>query len=152
MMFYGSKYRSFISLFCTAVLVWNIFGWTALKIVQEHFHEEHSYCTMSYCTCLVEDGEKICTCHHHEMNAMKHSEKMTKKSDDHSLNNRNFCHYEVPHSASKEALVVASFSEIKASMLKGFKYPSDHTLQKSIFLKEAPQVGFSPALLRPPQV
>lgn len=146
------KYRSFISLLCVVVLIWNIFGWTTLKVVQEHFHEERSYCTMSFCTCLVEDGAKICTCHHHEMHAKKHSENMAKGGDDHLKDDYSFCHYEIPHSSSNEALAVATFSEIKASMVNGFKYPSDHMLQKLGVLKEIPQMGFSPALLRPPQV
>ena len=152
-MFIKSTYRSYISIFCTVVLVWNIFGWTGVKLISEHLHEDHSYCNINYCTCVVEDGNKICTCHHHDLQEAKKLHKEIEKKTGISKVSHSHCAYEVPHSIPKEALTTASFTEIKAFFSLESLQPDSYQIPK-VFSSTTDNLltGFCASLLRPPQV
>lgn len=84
----------FISIATIVIMLWNVIGWMGLKEVLEHTHSdsENSFCTMNYCTCLVEHEGSICTCHHKDENG---TEALT--FDQIQSHDSKHCFYDTPH-------------------------------------------------------
>lgn len=59
------KYTAFITL---VVMLWNVGGWLATGLVMNHAHHESDthICEISFCYCATDEGETVCTCHHHD--------------------------------------------------------------------------------------
>lgn len=134
-------------------MLWNIFGWTALEMAKEHLHHENSYCTIGYCTCVVEDGVSVCTCHHHDLRAKNADHVNDGLNISDTENTISVCYFEKPHQKPKDTLTIASFTEIKA-----FFY---HKVSEPGFIKLPPQTSYMYVfpgnshvddLFRPPQV
>lgn len=70
-------------------------GWTGLKEVLEHAHSEteNSYCTMTYCSCLVGKEVSVCTCHHKKE---KHETAFFNIEETQNITSKT-CFYDVPH-------------------------------------------------------
>lgn len=85
-------YIKLVSAFTIVVMLWNVLGWMGLNEVLEHTHSdtENSYCTMNYCTCLVEHEDSVCTCHHHNDDERNEDEFLYTVSK--------YCFYDSPHS------------------------------------------------------
>lgn len=62
-------YRKYTALITLVVMLWNVGGWLAAGLVMNHAHHESdaSICQISFCYCATDEGETVCTCHHHNM-------------------------------------------------------------------------------------
>jgi len=59
------------------VMFWNTAGWTLLdwSIFHSSDHNSGHFCEVVWCSCQIEKGEKICTCHHEDVHQNGHQEK-----------------------------------------------------------------------------
>jgi hypothetical protein len=130
------------------VLLWNIVGWLGFGFILNHAHTHDSgtYCEITFCSCEVEEGQTICTCHHN-----------TPATDnDHGADEAHgqFCNYDLPHNNNTDTTQALIFSsKVNAANTQAFVYiyPSE---QEVTFLltTEHELKGAYQDLLRPPRV
>jgi hypothetical protein len=141
-----NSYYRFINVAVIAVLLWNIVGWLGFGLVLNHAHKHHekAHCEIALCTCEVEEGEKICTCHHNEL---QHN---TEHKDDH---HGSFCYYSNPHSSSGNSLQilipVTNFNAAEFDETIRWSPPAIDLVEPADDYK-LPS-GMVPDLLRPPR-
>lgn len=145
------KYRTWVSLLTTLVMLWNVAGWlgTGLVVSLSHTHGETSYCDVSFCFCEVEDGETVCSCHHdHKHDSDKHGD--LHQHDEHNSGTCYFTDSQIPNTTASQLFTL---SELTAY------YPVDTLTGNPIFddtrysFQNFPLLdGSLNSLLRPPQV
>ncbi len=151
-----STYQTLTSLLLAGIMLWNVIGWVAVGLVHinEQAHAEEAHCEVSFCFCKIEDGEKICSCHHPELHR-KASEQTpfdaAKHITDTPKEAHNYCYYSKPHDipSQPDALIVwAEYTTLFPAITSSFffvavdVYPS----KTNTSILE----GFQPDLLRPP--
>lgn len=130
------------------VLLWNIAGWLGFGLVLNHSHEQNqgAHCEVNFCFCEVEEGQSICTCHHHGMNENGHH-----SADSDQQNS--FCYFSKPHTSSQ----TASQALVNISIIHALYLPKadiiillgmqEYKPEQTIFTP----AGIVPDLLRPPR-
>lgn len=140
------------------LMSWNIIGWFGMGLLDIHTQSQSkgTHCEVTFCFCKVEDGNKICTCHHPEL----HAKQETAHSDDHHnqtvddpKTEKSYCYYSASHEvpANKDTLIIwAKFNTIFTPASVRFSIPerSAQILLDTEYLTS----GFTQELLRPPMI
>lgn len=141
-------YRKVTALITLVVMLWNVGGWLATGLVMNHAHHgsDDSICEVSFCYCETDEGETVCTCHHHDMD--RDSEH---KSGDHE--NSGTCYFTNSHTPNTTASQLVFTNNLTAYY---FPEPAPFYRTTTTYLPSEPILnllpGSSAALLRPPQV
>ncbi len=144
----NSTYHKITGYATLAVLLWNLVGWLGFGLIlnHAHTHESGSYCEITLCSCEVEEGRSICTCHHNSPTATgEHNAKH---------GHEEFCYYDVPHNNNTDttqALIFSSKVNATCSTDLIHIYPSEHKVNY-IHNAEHALKGVYKDLLRPPRV
>lgn len=137
----------FVSIAVMAVMLWNIAGWLGIGMIMHHAHThgDETHCEIMFCSCTVEDGKKICTCHHHGLNG----EASNHQEDNHMGD----CHYTASHSNSTSStpslVVTAKYNAMHAPFEDPVIFPNEDFILS--ILDESIISGIKPDLLRPPR-
>ncbi|MFO7846764.1 MAG: hypothetical protein R6V27_09405 [Balneolaceae bacterium] len=130
------------------LMLWNVGGWLATGLVMNHAHHgsENSVCEISFCYCETDEGETVCTCHHHDMDRSSEHQ-----STDHE--NSGTCYFTSSHTPDTAAshLVVTNILTAYYFPVPGLIYTFTHTYLPADALSHL-LPGNSADLLRPPQV
>lgn len=142
-----NSYYRLISIATVLVMLWNIAGWLGFGIIMHHVHThgEGHHCEIMLCNCKVEDGNKICTCHHNDLKGHE------QKTD--GNHHQETCHYTASHSnnSTSTSLVVSTkYNALQSPVDELIFPPGDITLSSSEI--ELTLSGVAPDLLRPPRV
>ena len=132
------------------ILFWNVFGWMGVQLAAKHLHNDHdheqSYCTKEFCSCLVEKGQKICTCHHqNEQAGIAHN------SGESHMGKNAFCVYEKPHTGPITTSISLAIHDFHA-YFRNIPEPNPEVDVRFLtsFYQIPDTEGSLPALLRPP--
>ena|SRR5690554_29276 len=128
-------------------MMWNIAGWLSFGFVLNHAHTHGggNYCEMIFCSCTVEEGESICTCHHQGIHEKEHL---------HTQDHENTCYFSVPHTekpSTTQALIVLMKFQAFHSDEQDLDLPNTTELlypQTADYLAS----GIQSDLFRPPQI
>lgn len=147
-----SVYTKFVSLTLLAVMAWNVAGWVGMGFYTMYTHHHDmvgDYCEMDFCYCEISDGEKICTCHHPEMNrAMNHDE--THHSDDAEVH-LSHCYFTTPHTTPDASFVLITWDKSLTIIPEFQETEAIFTPQSLTHKNQYPSLpGFPDDLLRPP--
>ena len=153
---FPSTYQRIISILTIVLLCWNFAGTLVSGLVMNHLHTqgEGSYCEVSFCSCSVEDGQKICTCHHPELQHMNHDGDMASNHHHSSEHNEaGFCYFSADHSQAQSIpTVIVEFSKLNAVHGSGHSFNYFHrTNPFSIHPNPVLLNGISDELLKPPR-
>ena len=143
-----NSYYRFTSLTIALVMLWNVAGWLGLGILMHHVHSqgEGSHCEVMFCSCEVEDGNKICTCHHNELSGHEQS------TD--GNHHQEACQYTTTHSNNSSSTP----SVVVTTKIMALQYPEDEIIFPpkdipfSISDIESTLSGVAQDLLRPPRI
>ncbi|SMO75648.1 hypothetical protein SAMN06265219_109140 [Gracilimonas mengyeensis] len=141
-------------------MLWNIFGWlgTGLVIKAFHAHDKEDHCAVSFCYCEIEDGRKICTCHHPELQPQNTSDSVAKTHGSDHLDDKtvehDYCFYSAPHppnssNSNDMGLIYAKFDATCKQDFRFITTPRD--IESPSHLSYAILDGFAADLLRPPR-
>lgn len=153
-------YQRFTSSFLLIAMVWNITGWLGMGLINAHSlnHSGGEHCEVSFCYCEIEDGEKICTCHHPELHAAKrlnsHSNIGIDSEGNHtpdSAKDSSYCYYSKSHDSPVQPDAVIAISDFRSLFLYSKEVNQsydilDYLNNYSFSLNK----GFEPSLFRPP--
>lgn len=141
-------YRKYTALITLVVMLWNVGGWLATGLVMNHAHHgsDTSICDISFCYCATDEGEIVCTCHHHDMDrGTEH------QSGDHE--NSGTCYFTNNHTPNTTASQLVFTNTLTASY---FPEPAPFYRTTTTYLPAEPFSNLLPGnftdLLRPPQV
>ena len=141
-------YRKYTALITLTVMLWNVGGWLAAGIVMNHAHYESdtAICEISFCYCATDEGETVCTCHHHNMD--RNSEHQSDKHE-----NSGTCYFTNSHTPNTAASQLVVTNILTAYYLSE---PSSFNRIATTYLPAEPHSLLLPGnftdLLRPPQV
>ena len=129
-------------------MLWNVCGWLVTGVILNHAHHESekSFCDISFCYCATDEGETVCTCHHHDINGNSEHQ-----SGDHV--NSGICYFTNNHTSNTTA---SEF--VFTNNLTAYYFPKPTTFYRTTttYLPAEPISnlldGSFPDLLRPPQV
>lgn len=141
-------YHRLISILVVTVMIWNIAGWLGLGLAMNHSHnqDETVHCEISFCYCEVEEGERICTCHHNGM--ASHGDHQGEKPQ------ADMCYFSSPHSSDNsttDALIVLNKIQAAYTFNQIISIPNQKTLSDYLF-DDAPLEGITSDLFHPPRV
>ncbi|WP_349355613.1 hypothetical protein [Gracilimonas sp. BCB1] len=128
-------------------MLWNVAGWFGMGILMHHAHSHgaENHCEIIFCSCEIEEGQKICTCHHHGMDGTENHHNTGDQTED--------CYYTAPHSntnSSTPSLVItAKYNALQYQSESWVSPPSEENLQ--VLTDEVPLKGSTKDLLRPPR-
>lgn len=153
-----SIYQRSTSFLLLATMIWNVMGWIGMGLVGHHMleHAEGEHCEVSFCYCKIEDGEKICTCHHPELHALakqkspdhNHKEEPKKDSDQHE-----FCYYSKAHNSPVQSDQVIVMSDFRSLLLHSKDIENAYTTSDIIMVNNRSLTdGFEQGLFRPPSI
>lgn len=142
-------YRRFTALITITVMLWNVGGWLATGLVLNHSHHESetSVCEISFCYCETDEGETVCTCHHHDMNS---GDEHGTHSEHESAGVCYFTNSQTPNTAASQLVFTKS--------LTAYYFPDSVPVWSTTtsYLPVEPLTRLLPGshtdLLRPPQV
>lgn len=139
----NSTYHKLTGYATLLVLLWNIVGWLGFGLILDHNHsqENGTYCEITFCSCEIDEGETICTCHHNT----------TDTTDDH---HGEFCFYDMPHNNNTDTTQALIFSsKVNATCTTDFiqTYPYEREIDYILPAEQALN-GVCKDLLRPPRV
>lgn len=132
-------------------MLWNVAGWLGTGLILNHAHHDDSisHCEISFCYCEVDEGEKICSCHH-----QNHHNKTD--HDDHSAeggHNAATCYF-----SDGQTPNTAAFQLVETTKLMAFYSSGDipltppFTTTDPVIPNDSLLEGIAADLLRPPQV
>lgn len=152
-----SPYHRILSLIIVGVLCWNFAGTLVLGLVMNHLHTqgEGSYCEVSFCTCSVEKGQKICTCHHPELQHKNHSdEKAANNHHSSSEGKTDFCYFSTHHAdGNGEPVVVIEFNKFNAVYILNSERINSYNTERFLTPHNARlSSGIANTLFKPPRV
>jgi hypothetical protein len=146
-----STYHRWVSLFTTTIMLWNVMGWlgTGLILNHTHHHDSKSLCEISFCYCEIDEGEKICTCHHQDHHPTNgHGDHV---ADGHHTSST--CYF-----TDTEKPNTTAFQLVESTKVMAFypacnsQAPPPYTDTDRFISNEPLLEGISADLLRPPQV
>ncbi|MTI87863.1 MAG: hypothetical protein FH748_07835 [Balneolaceae bacterium] len=94
-------------------MIWNVAGWLGMGLLDmhAHSHEKGEHCEVSFCYCEIENGNKICTCHHPELHAQQNQAPNHPETEpDTSESVHQFCHYTPSHPNPEQSEALISFT------------------------------------------
>ena len=154
-----SIYYRIVSFFVIAVLCWNFAGTLVSGLLVNHLHaqNEGEYCEIALCSCSVEDGQKVCTCHHPELQPMNHDNDGNMATH-HQHSSRHeeagFCYFSADHTQAQTIpTLLVEFNKLNA--VYALVSPSIYSHKKNTFRihPTAPLLsGVMDDLLKPPRV
>lgn len=158
-----STYRTFTSWLLLIMMIWNVAGWLGIgltSMISHHAHSAEHTCEVTLCYCEVEDGEKICTCHHPELQGLAHAEHETSQHVDYSTHedgsknssSHSVCYYASPHTNSSGSIAIAVLDKVQTVL--NIETNSDQSFTPvftSRSIDNSLLTGHSHALLRPPR-
>jgi hypothetical protein len=129
-------------------------------LIVNHLHTqaEGSYCEVSFCSCSVEDGQKICTCHHPELQHRNHDqdENMANNHNKHSSEHEKagFCYFSADHTQAQTIpTVLVEFNKLNAVYTSVSPFINSHKRNTFRNQPNAPLLtGVVDDLLKPPRV
>lgn len=147
-------YQRFTSIILLFAMLWNISGWLGMGLINAHFgeHTDGEHCEVTFCYCKVENGDKICTCHHPELHAKGVTENHdTMDMSDGDMNLNSYCYYSKSHDSPVQPDAVILITDFHSTLPYFEKqrhsfFVSDYLNDYSCSLSN----GFAPNLLRPP--
>ncbi|MDZ7805580.1 MAG: hypothetical protein U5K71_00520 [Gracilimonas sp.] len=100
----NSTYHKITGYATLLVLLWNIVGWLGFGLVlnHSHTHDGGTYCEITFCSCEVDEGETVCTCHHNTP--------ATDNDHDGDDTHGEFCYYDLPHNNNTDTTQALIFS------------------------------------------
>jgi len=145
---FNLTYRKYTALITLVVMLWNLGGWLATGLVMNHTHHESekSFCDISFCYCTTDEGETVCTCHHHDLEGDSEH-----RSDDHE--NSGTCYFTNNHTPN-----TAASQLVFTNNLTAYYFPEPAPLYRTTttYFPAKPILNLLPGndadLLRPPQV
>lgn len=147
-MYLNLTYRKFTALITLVVMLWNVGGWLATGLVMNHAHHgsEDSICEVSFCYCATDEGETVCTCHHHDMD--RGSEH--KSGDNDKSGTCYFTNSHTPNTAASQLVFTNNLTAYYFPIPAPAFTPKITKMPVEPFFPLLP--GSSADLLRPPQV
>lgn len=143
----NSAYHKLTGYVTLVVLLWNIVGWLGFGLVlnHSHTHDGGTYCEITFCSCEVDEGETICTCHHNDLS-------LTNDHDD-AGSHREFCNYDLPHNNTDTTQALNFSSKVNATCTNTFvqAYLRERKIDYILPAEQALN-GVYKDLLRPPRV
>lgn len=151
-------YYRITSFILLATMIWNVGGWVGMSIFNEHMldHADGEHCEVAFCYCEIEDGEKICTCHHPELHAKEQSTNHITAhiidADVDILTNK-YCTYTKTHTNPVQPDYVIVIPDINTT-IPAINAQSSLSVDDAQFTDwtSALTIGFIPSLFRPPSV
>lgn len=144
----NSTYHKITGCATLVVMLWNLVGWLGFGLLMDHAHthDNGSYCEITLCSCEVEEGQSVCTCHHNT----------PASSDQHDNKHAHeeFCYYDVPHNNNADSTQALIFSsKVNATYLTDLLhlYPLERKVN-FLQIAESAMNGVKNDLLRPPRV
>lgn len=155
-----SPYYRILSLIIVGVLCWNFAGTLVSGLIVNHLHthSEGSYCEISFCSCSVEDRQKICTCHHPELQQMNHDHEGNMANNHHKHSSEHeeagFCYFSADHNQAQSIpTVLVEFNKLNAVYTSVSTFINSHNRITFRILHNAPLLtGVVDDLLKPPRV
>lgn len=144
----NSTYHKLTGYATLLVLLWNIVGWLGFGLILDHSHSQESgtYCEITFCSCEIDEGETMCTCHHNA----------PATTDDHHGEDTHgeYCFYDLPHNNNTDTTQALIFSsKVNATCTTDLvqAYPKERKID---YIQPAEQAlnGVYKDLLRPPRV
>lgn len=114
-------YTKTITVFTLLLMLWDTFGWFGSNLLFKHSHSEKGehHCVVSFCTCITEDDNSICTCHHPELHKKMDGNKEGEMSNHHSESeaSMDMCYFSASHPKENSSTVVVVWSDYHALFL-----------------------------------
>lgn len=140
------------------MLFWNFAGTLVSGLLINHLHtqNEGDFCEITFCSCSVEKGQKICTCHHPELQHMNHSagEEMADHHSEPSPDEHaGFCYFSANHNQAQSIpTVLVEFNKLNAVYLTNIHFVYSHDNDPFDIHPNAPLLaGIADKLLKPPR-
>ncbi|MCP9290118.1 hypothetical protein [Gracilimonas sediminicola] len=137
----------FVGMAVIAMMLWNVAGWLGMGMLMHHAHTggAENHCEVIFCSCEIEDGQKICTCHHHGMDGAENHHNPENQTED--------CYYTAPHSngsSSTPSLVITAKYNALQNSTETWISPPGEELSRLMY-DEPTFSGITRDLLRPPR-
>ena len=153
-----STYQRIISILTIVLLCWNFAGTLVSGLIVNHMHTqgEGSHCEVALCSCSVKDGQKICTCHHPELQEMNHNHDEHMANDlPHSADQKNagFCYFSADQTPVQSIpTVLVEFNKLNAVWVSATSFLYSHKTNMFRIQPNAPLLsGVVDDLLKPPR-
>lgn len=142
------------------MLIWNVAGWLVFGLVLNHAHThgEGSYCEITFCSCQVDEGQRICFCHHHNLhqpdnNARHGDTHHGEHNTDMAADLHDACYFSIPladsNSTTQALIVLIKFNALHQNASELSVYESGEYTHP--YLSESINPGKPITLLRPPR-
>ncbi len=144
----NSTYHKLTGYATLLVLLWNIVGWLGFGLILDHNHSQEpgTYCEITFCSCEIDEGETMCTCHHNAP---------ATTGDHHGEDTHGeFCFYDLPHNNNTDTTQALIFSsKVNATCTTDLvqTYPKEREIDYILPAEQALS-GVYKDLLRPPRV
>lgn len=153
-----STYQRLISILTIVLLCWNFAGTLVSGLVVNHLHSQDNgdFCEITFCSCNVEKGQKICTCHHPELQHINHNHDGDMAESHHNSSHdqeAGFCYFSANHNQAQSIpTVLIEFNKLNAVCLADapliYSYKTDRL---KILHKPSLPSGITDELLKPPR-
>lgn len=151
-----NTYHKCLSLLLLAVMSWNIAGWMGMGLISmaghHHHDEDRTHCEVSFCYCEIEDGQKVCVCHHPELHAQQNASGETDlHTTSHHSGDQELCYYTKDHTDRDTDLALIVMDKLNTILTESVTdYLSVDPEHFYPTLPLAESSGYPGDLLRPP--